>query len=161
MACPFVRLMAYIHGSCLCGSVKYRIDDDLKFVVNCHCRFCSKAHGAAFTTLLFTPFSKFEVVQGETLLSSHEVTTLDSLRVFCSRCGTRLYNHSPSHGMISLIVATLDTDAKLLPLANINIGSKCSWYRIADELPQFSSTPSAAEFGRLRAGASAIPDGGV
>jgi hypothetical protein len=107
------------------------------------------------------PFGKFEIVEGKTLLSSYEVKTLNSLRVFCSRGGTRLYNHSPSKGMISLIAATLDTDAKLRPLANINIGSKCSWYSIADELPQFSSTPSAAEFGRLRAGAAAIADGGV
>jgi hypothetical protein len=63
-------------GSCLCGSVKYSIDDELKFVVNCHCRFCSKAHGAPFTTLLFMPFDKFEVVEGQTLLSSYEVKTL-------------------------------------------------------------------------------------
>jgi hypothetical protein len=45
-------------------------------------------------------------------------------------------NHSLSKGMIGLIAATLDTDAKLRPLANINVGSKCSWYKIADELPQ-------------------------
>jgi hypothetical protein len=145
------------HGSCLCGSVKYSVDDDLKFVVNCHCRFCSKAHGAAFTTLLFMPFNGLEVLEGQTLLSSYEVKTLSSSRVFCSRCGTRLYNHSPSKGMISLIVATLDADVKLHPLANINVGSKCSWYGIADVLPQFSSTPSAAEFAQLRASA-ALPN---
>jgi hypothetical protein len=139
------------HGICLCGSVKYSIDDDLKFVVNCHCRFCSKAHGAPFTTLLFMPFDKFEVIEGQTLLSGYEVKTLNSLRVFCSGCGTRLYNHSPSKGMISLIVATLETDVELRPLANINVGSKCSWFQIADALPQFSSTPSAAAFGQLRA----------
>ena len=143
-------------GSCLCGSVKYSIDDELQFVVNCHCQFCSKAHGAAFTTLLIMPFNKLELVEGQTLLASYEVETLNSLRVFCSRCGTRLYNHSPSKGMISLVVATLDADTKLRPLANINVGSKCSWYSIADELPQFSSTPSAAEFGQLRASAAAI-----
>jgi hypothetical protein len=143
------------HGSCLCGSVKYSIDDDLQFVVNCHCRFCSKAHGAAFTTLLFMPFNKFEVVDGQTLLSSYEVKALNSLRVFCSKCGTRLYNHSPSKGMISLIAATLDTDAQLRPLAHINVGSKCSWHRIGDALPQFSSTPTSSEFGQLRAMAAA------
>jgi hypothetical protein len=148
------------HGSCLCGSVKYSIDDDLKFVVNCHCRFCSKAHGAAFTTLLFMPFNKFEVVDGQTLLSSYEVKTLNSLRVFCSQCGTRLYNHSPSKGIISLVVATLDTDLKLRPLANINVGSKCSWFQIADALPQFSSTPNSGEFGQLRAMAARTNAGG-
>jgi hypothetical protein len=137
-------------GSCLCGSIVYSIDDDLKFVVNCHCRFCSKAHGAAFTTLLIMPFNKLAVIEGQTLLSSYEVKALNSLRVFCSKCGTRLYNHSRPKGMISLMVATLDADAQLRPLANINVGSKCAWYRIADGLPQFSSTPSAAEFDELR-----------
>jgi hypothetical protein len=97
------------------------------------------------------PFNKFEVLEGQTLLSSYEVETLKSLRVFCSQCGTRLYNYSPSKGMISLVVATLDTDAKLSPIANINIGSKCSWYPINDDLPKFGSTPSAVEFGRLLA----------
>jgi hypothetical protein len=149
-------------GSCLCGSVKYSIDDDLKFVVNCHCRFCSKAHGAPFTTLLFMPFNKFETVEGQTLLSSYEVKTMNSLRVFCSQCGTRLYNHSPSKGMISLIAATLDRNAELRPLAHINVGSKCSWYNIADALPQFSSTPSPSEFGQLRGTAAvANADGRV
>jgi hypothetical protein len=139
-------------GSCLCGSIKYRIDDPVRFVVNCHCRFCSKAHGAAFTTLLIMPFNRFEVVEGQTLLSSYEVKALNSFRVFCSRCGTRLYNHSPSKGMMSLIAATLDSQAQVRPLANINLGSKCSWHRVADELPQFISTPSPSEFEQLLAG---------
>jgi len=137
------------HGSCLCGSIKYSIDDNLKMIVNCHCRFCSKAHGAPFTTLLLMPYNKFEVIEGETLLASYEVKTLNSLRLFCSKCGTRLYNHSPSKGMISLIVASLDTDAELRPIANINVGSKCSWYQLNDELPQFSSAPSQSEFRQL------------
>ena len=97
------------------------------------------------------PFNKFEVVEGQTLLSSYEVKTLNAVRVFCSQCGTRLYNHSPSKGMISLIVATLDTDAALRPVAHINVGSKCSWFQIADALPQFNSTPSPSEFAELRA----------
>lgn len=137
-------------GSCLCGSVKYSVDDDLKFVVNCHCRFCSKAHGAAFTTLLIMPFNNLHLLEGRVLLSSYEVKALNSLRVFCSRCGTRLYNHALSRGMISLMVATLETDEQLRPLAHINVGSKCSWHTIADGLPQFSSIPSASEFGQLR-----------
>jgi hypothetical protein len=138
-------------GSCLCESIQYSIDNDLKFVVNCHCRFCSKAHGAAFTTLLFMPFDKFAVIQGKSLLASYQVKALNSLRVFCSACGTRLYNHAPSKGMISLVVATLDCGAELHPIANINTGSKCSWYRINDGLPQFSSSPSASDFGQLLA----------
>jgi hypothetical protein len=136
-------------GSCLCGSIKYSIDDNLKFVVNCHCRFCRKAHGAAFTTLLMMPFAKLEMIAGEEFLAAYEVKTLDALRCFCSKCGTRIYNCSPSKGMISLIAATLDTDAELHPIANINTESKCSWYQINDGLPQFRSVPSQSEFAQL------------
>jgi hypothetical protein len=98
------------------------------------------------------PFAKFELLEGQELLASYEVKTLNALRCFCSRCGTRLYNHSQSRGMISLMVATLDTDAPLRPLANINVGSKCSWHEIADRLPQFPSVPSQKEFGELLSG---------
>jgi hypothetical protein len=34
------------HGSCLCGAVKYCVDDDLMFVVNCHCHRISGGVGA-------------------------------------------------------------------------------------------------------------------
>jgi len=139
-------------GSCLCGSIRYVIDDDLKFVVNCHCRFCRKAHGAAFTTLLFMPFARLTVTQGPELLASYEIKAIGATRCFCSRCGTRLYNYAPSRGMISLVVASLDTDAALRPIAHFNVESKSSWHQIADGLPQFSSTPGPAEFEKLRSG---------
>jgi hypothetical protein len=139
-------------GSCLCGSIRYAIDDNLKFVVNCHCRFCRKAHGAPFTTLLFMPFEKLTVVEGRELIAAYEVKTLNALRCFCSRCGTRLYNHSQARGMISLIVSTLDTAAELRPLADINVGSKCPWHRIDNALPQFQGIPSPGEFGQLLSG---------
>jgi hypothetical protein len=138
-------------GSCLCGSITYSIDDSLKMIVNCHCRFCRKAHGAPFTTLLLMPFNRFELIEGKGLLANYEIATLNALRVFCSKCGTRLYNYSPSKGTMSLVVATLDTPAQLRPVANINVASKCSWYQINDDLPQFQSAPSPGEFGQLRA----------
>lgn len=137
-------------GSCLCGSIRYSIDDELRFVVNCHCHFCSKAHGAAFVTLLFMPFAKFEMTVGQELLASYEVKTANAVRCFCSLCGTRLYNHMPSTGMISLALGTLDTDAEVHPIAHINTESKCSWYNIGDELPQFDSVSSPSEFALLR-----------
>jgi hypothetical protein len=140
------------HGSCLCGSIQYTVDDELKRVVNCHCRFCRKAHGAAFTTLLFMPFAKLELTDGQGLLASYEVKAARAFRCFCSRCGTRLYNYSPSMGMISLVAATLDCEPLLHPIAHINIESKCAWHPISDGMPQFLKAPSQSEFGQLLSG---------
>lgn len=139
-------------GSCLCESIQYEIESDLKAVVNCHCRFCSKAHGAAFTTLLFAPYSSLRIVGGENLIARYHMEQMNADRCFCSKCGTRLYNHAPAVGMISLVVATLKVDGPLRAVAHINTESKCSWYQITDDLPQFASTPPTAEFRRLLAG---------
>lgn len=144
------------YGSCLCGSIKYAVDDALKLLVNCHCRFCRKAHGAPFTTVSFMPFAKLNVLEGMELLASFEVPAIDAVRCFCSRCGTRLCSHSPSTGMMSLVVATLDTAAGLQPLANINAGMPCSWYPINDRLPRFSSVPTPSEWAQLRSGVATV-----
>ena len=137
------------HGNCLCGSIKYSVDDNLKFIINCHCRYCRRAHGAPFTTLLIMPFLKFEIIEGKELLSTYEVRAINTTRCFCSKCGTRLYNYSPVRGMISLVVATLDTDTEIRPIANINTASKCAWYEMQDELPRFDSVPSKSDFAQL------------
>lgn len=139
-------------GSCLCESIQYEIESDLKAIVNCHCRFCSKAHGAAFTTLLFAPFSTLRVVAGDELIARYHIEKQNAYRCFCGKCGTRLYNHAPAAGMISLVVATLKTDGALRALAHINTESKCSWYQIRDGLPQFAAAPPPAEFRRLLSG---------
>jgi hypothetical protein len=138
-------------GTCLCGSIAYELESDLKAIVNCHCRFCRKAHGAPFTTVLFVPFSRVTIVSGAELVAKYRVEALNADRCFCSRCGTRLWSHQSASGMASLVVATLDTSEPLRPLAHVNTASACSWFRIGDELPQFPATPGPAEFRQMLA----------
>ena len=136
-------------GSCLCRSIKYEIESDLKAVMNCHCSFCSKAHGAAFTTLLFIPLDNLTITEGKEFLNSYHVESLNADRCFCSECGTRLYNSLPSLGRASIVAATLTVAEELRPLAHLNTESKCTWFQINDELPQFLSGPSPVEFSEL------------
>ncbi len=37
-------------GACMCGAVRYRAEGPALFHCHCHCRWCRKAHGAAFVT---------------------------------------------------------------------------------------------------------------
>lgn len=136
-------------GSCLCGSVKYEIESDLKAVIDCDCSFCSKAHGAAFTTLLFVPLASLTITEGKEFLNSYHVESLNADRCFCSECGTRLYNSLPSMGRANIVVSTLAAAGELRPLAHVNTESKCNWFQIEDKLPQFLSSPSPDEFREL------------
>jgi len=136
-------------GSCLCGAVRFEIDSDLKAVVNCHCKFCRKAHGAAFATVLFMAFSQLRVTEGAELLGRYHIESMNADRCFCKTCGTRLFTHAPAVQMVSLAVAALDTDAPIAARAHVNTESKCTWYQINDALPQFPSVPPPAELKQL------------
>jgi hypothetical protein len=132
--------------------VKFQIESDLKTVVHCHCQFCSKAHGAAFVTILLMPASGLSVIQGEELIARHRIEKLDADRCFCKKCGTRLFNHRPAANRVSVVVATLKLDQPLRPLAHFNTESKCTWFEILDDLPQFAAAATPEEFKRLLAG---------
>ena len=40
-----------IHGSCLCGKVRFELAGPPQFINHCHCSMCRKVHGAAFGSL--------------------------------------------------------------------------------------------------------------
>jgi hypothetical protein len=35
-------------GKCLCGAVRYSVQDEFKYALNCHCSNCRRATGSAF-----------------------------------------------------------------------------------------------------------------
>ena len=128
-------------GRCLCGDVRYELEGELPPLVNCHCQFCRRAHGAAFVTVAWLPRSSFRFICGEE--SVHQYSRGGGFRCFCSSCATRLFNGPTSGGgFISLIVATLDEDPDTGPIMHINLESKAQWYAINDGLPQHESLPA-------------------
>ena len=51
-------------GRCLCGEVRYEVSG-LSPPLNCHCRYCRRAHGAAFVTVAATARDRFRWTAGE------------------------------------------------------------------------------------------------
>lgn len=133
------------NGRCLCGAVKYSIDCDIDFIVNCHCRYCRIAHGAEFVPIAIISADKLEIIEGNELMSKFEVPKIGAFRCFCNACGTRLFNHAPEANMISLIVATLTKASDLLPVANVNMESSSCGFEQTNGLPSFSTFPTIDE----------------
>lgn len=125
-------------GRCLCGEIRYEIDGDLPPLVNCHCQYCRRAHGAAFITLAWLPRSCFRFTAGEQSVTRYTVG--DGYRCFCKLCGTRIFNGQTTEaGFISLIISTLDDGSHPGPVLHMNIESKAAWHVITDDLPQHHS----------------------
>ena len=130
-----------LHGSCLCGGVKYEISGELSGALNCHCSMCRKAHGAAFRSRARVQASDFKWVQGEQLVTYFE-SSPGNRRGFCRVCGSPLlsrFDQYPSE--FGLPLGALDDDPKVKPRRHVFVGSKAPWHDITDDLPQFQELP--------------------
>lgn len=121
-------------GRCLCGAVRYRLEDTPFDAGYCHCRMCQLASGApvmAFATIART---KFLVTRGE---PKRRRSSEFGERWFCGSCGTPLavlVTHQPE--TLDFTIATLDEPDNLPPGFHIWCGSKIAWFESADGLPR-------------------------
>lgn len=127
-------------GRCHCGAVRYEVDVPLGPLVNCHCRDCRRAHGAAFATSALVRSAGLRVTGGAAQL--RERATPEGSRFFCERCAARLFNRPASNpGITMILVASLDEEPRERPVMHINVASKAPWYEILDDLPQHAGLP--------------------
>ena len=133
-----------IKGACLCGAIRYEIDQPLRDAGNCHCSQCRKGHGAAFATYATVDPTNFHWVSGEHLVSLYE-SSPNARRMFCSICGSTM--GATDHGkVIAVTLGTVEGDPGIKPLSHIFVGSKANWHHITDDLPQFDEWPPGDEW---------------
>ena len=130
-------------GGCLCGAVRFELRGALPPAVNCHCRFCRRAHGSAFVTIAWVQEAGLRFVRGEDALVRHESPA--GYRAFCVHCGARLFAGLPGSGFLSLALGSLDDPPARKPIMHVNVESKAPWYEIRDDLPQFLTLPPGVE----------------
>lgn len=125
-----------IEGSCLCGGIKYRLDEAGAILINhCHCSRCRKASGAEYATMLHVVASYFEWISGEDLITAYE-SAPGNFRTFCRVCGSMAPVEREQNDSVSVPVGSLDGDPGIRPAAHLFVGSKAPWHEIDDELPQ-------------------------
>lgn len=132
-------------GHCLCGNVRYELAAELGPVVNCHCRFCRRAHGAAFASTCMQSRDDLRFGSGNGDIEEFHTPGV-GFRAFCRRCGTRIYNRPESNPhILMLVVATLDDESGVAPLMHVNLESKAPWYEIRDGLPCLDGMPQVPQ----------------
>ncbi len=125
-------------GQCLCGSIKYEVDEIETKMGHCHCSMCRKFHGAAFATFGEAKTDKFRWVEGEELIKTYQAPN-GTKRQFCEKCGSSLIfiASNDSGKWVEFTLGTLDSEIELKPDVHIFTDSMAGWYEIADGLPQF------------------------
>lgn len=80
-------------GSCMCGHVTFSFRGAPKFVSECVCESCRRAHGASVVGWVGVEAERFRLDDGESEVAWY-ASSPESERGFCTRCGTRLFFRS-------------------------------------------------------------------
>ncbi len=128
-----------LHGSCLCGSMKYRLEGHSQGFYHCHCQRCRKLSGTGHASNLLIREAHFEWLQGANLLRSYKVPEAKRFRNdFCSQCGSPMPRYVPEREAVVLPAGSLDCDAPEIPHSRIFMDSAAPWSCQDDTLPRFA-----------------------
>ena len=124
-------------GGCLCGAVRFKVEGEPINVRLCHCRNCQKAMGSPFFARALFPQTAL-MVEGET---DRYATSTRLERVFCAKCGTRLFTWRTDGSAAGVALAVFDDRHAFSPTEHIWTSEKMNWIRLDDGLPQYEKGP--------------------
>ncbi len=124
-----------IHGSCLCGGVRFEIAGKVSAIGQCHCSLCRKVSGTASNAILLTAQRSLRWTQGKELAQVYARPT-GWTTAFCRVCGSPLPLPHPG-GKLFFVPAGLLDDPGTRIEQHIYVGSKASWDEIAGSAPQY------------------------
>lgn len=145
-------------GQCLCGDHRFRIGGDLVFMHHCHCGYCRKSQGSAYSTMIGVD-EKYLIWDAE-----GERISFDSSETFsrssCGRCGSPL--PMAASGMpVFVPTGLLDEDFGHRAEAHIFVESKLPWVEIRDDLACFDAYPPGLDATVCETRPALDPPGGV
>jgi len=130
---PMVRT-----GGCLCGSIRYSLVDEPRWVMQCCCRDCQLATGTGHTTIVAI-HNEQVTLQGTPAVYTTTGETGGSVhRHFCPECGSRLFTTGDLPGPIWIFQSgTLDEPGSVRPTAAIYVQDKIPWDQLDPSLPTY------------------------
>lgn len=128
-------------GSCLCGSVKYKITGSFQQFFLCHCTRCQKDTGSVHAANLFAQESTLVWTQGESDVKTYQHPHSLHSKSFCQNCGSALPTVAECIQCIVVPAGSLDSPAPISPTAKIFTGNCASWAKDLSQVPSFEQLP--------------------
>jgi hypothetical protein len=133
-----------ITGRCLCGGVTYKADAEPVIQAVCHCEDCQRQTANPFSIVVGVPEAAFSV-EGDTL-ASYTTTAGDSgsdtVRHFCSACGSPLFTlTSSAPGLVIIKAGSLDDFSWFEPTVEIWTSSAQPWAPHFEQAAQLERGP--------------------
>ena len=98
-----------LKGSCLCHTVTYQLDAEVKELVYCHCSFCRKATASAFSVNARVKQKDFRLLSGQSELVTYR-SSPGKERYYCGTCHSQIFHlQEELPDDLTLKMGTVDT----------------------------------------------------
>jgi hypothetical protein len=130
-------------GSCLCGGVRFTVEDELQPIQLCYCAECRKAQGGPVASNIPVDAGAFKLLSGADLLREFE-SSPGKQRVFCSRCGSPVFSRLTSRlEVLRIRAGLLEQPLPVRPSRHAFVADKANWWTIPEDgLPRFPQRPT-------------------
>jgi hypothetical protein len=129
-------------GSCLCGGVRFELNEPPVSASYCHCTRCQKRTGGAASAQARIVPGSMQITSGEELIRAFEPE--DGFpKAFCSACGSALWSVHPDTREVSGIrMSAFDQDPGVRPSYRQYVAYAAEWEPIPDDgLPRYPERP--------------------
>ncbi len=125
-------------GGCLCGAVRFEVDEAPTSASYCHCTRCQRRTGTASSVSASIVPGSLRILSGEDALGAFEPED-GFAKVFCSRCGAHLWTRDPSDDHIAGVrMSAFDEDPGVRPSSRQFVAYAAAWEPIPDDgLPRY------------------------
>jgi hypothetical protein len=126
-------------GGCLCGGVRFELDEVPISARYCHCERCQRRTGTAASASAQIVPGSLRVTSGEQLVRDYDPGGGGHLKAFCSNCGSALWSRDPEHPeRLAVRMGSFDGDPGVRPSARQFVTYAAVWEPIPnDGLPRF------------------------
>ena len=120
-------------GGCLCGAVRFEVDEAPEFASYCHCTRCQRRTGTSASASARLAPDSLRVVSGEDSLRSYAPD--DGFhKVFCSQCGAHLWSRHPTDpSIVGVRMGAFDGDPGIRPSVRQFVTYAAPWEPIPDD----------------------------
>jgi hypothetical protein len=125
-------------GGCLCGGVRFEVDEPPISAGYCHCTRCQRRTGTAASVQARIVPGSLRIVSGEELVRAFEPE--DGFpKEFCSACGSALWSRNPDNPDALIVrMGAFDEDPGVRPSYRQYVAYAAQWEPIPDDgLPRF------------------------
>jgi hypothetical protein len=129
-------------GGCMCGAVRYTIDEKPLATGLCHCNRCRPQSGTAFSTVIFIHRNKLALTGETAVFQDVGSSGLKVLRRYCPRCGSPLTTEPDLTPDLFMIKAgTIDANEWFYPVWELFVGRRRPWVAPVPDAKQFEGNP--------------------